>query len=243
MTDERLVTLLKLQSVDVAERGAFCPGDREIAAWFDGDLPDSAHQRLERHLQVCEHCLARIGLLGRLENGDEQRAVPESVLAAAKNIGAGSESKARRPVLAWATAAVLVLAVFTAVTLNRGPADGPPGQAESHVGSTQPARTLRSTAPPDARFGVAVNLPDAPLAPGTTISWSGPADPLRYELSVLSAAGDVVWTEQLATDAWVLSSAAGLAAGTEYYLRVDAVLRDGRILSSPHVPLRTAEQH
>lgn len=241
MTDERLAALLKLGSVDLAERGAFCPGDREIAAYFDSELADAEHHRLERHLHSCAHCLARVGLLGRLEHGGEQRAVPETVLATAKKMRSGSERKRRWRVQAWATAAVLVLALFTAVTFERGRTHLSQEQFESEAAPGEPARTLRSVTAPDSRVGIAVNVPDTPLAPGAAITWTGPTNALHYDLSVLSAAGDVVWTEQLSTDAWIASSAAGLEAETDYYLRVDAVLRDGRILSSAHVPLRTAE--
>ena len=242
MIDEQLAALLKLQSPEVGERGPFCPDDQDVAAYFDCALSDADHSRLERHLQACDYCLARIGLLGRLDGGGAQRAVPEFVLAKAKQITSRTEREGLRHGPVWAVAAALMLVFGAAVTVDRSTVPFSAGEGAIETPSAPSPRSLRGVTAAESRGAIEVRLPEGPLSIGSAIRWTEFADSLRYEVTVLSATGDVVWIEQLAANEWILSQAAGLDAGADYYLRVDAVLRDGQVLSSPHILLQPSER-
>jgi hypothetical protein len=55
MDHQKLTALLHQQNTEISERTPFCPGDHEIAAYFDhnADHPDS--QLSEHHLINCSY--------------------------------------------------------------------------------------------------------------------------------------------------------------------------------------------
>ncbi len=67
MDEQNHKKLLKLQSTELTERTPFCPEDQLIAEYFDGYLPQAEFDRLERHLSDCRFCLARLGVLERID--------------------------------------------------------------------------------------------------------------------------------------------------------------------------------
>ena len=241
MDDHKYTKLLRLQSAELTGSTPFCPEDQQIAEYFDGDLEEAEHIILERHLTDCRFCLARIGLLERLEENPSNKRVPEAVLATAKQMTHQTPERRMRRAPAWAAAAVLVIALFTIVSKNQEPILAP-GVSPSALTSTgQNTRQLRSVNRDAMDLNVLIPAPGAAINPGSLIQWAEVPGNLHYNIFVLSKAGDVLWTQRLKGNEWVLHESLHLAAGSKYYFRVEAQLLDGRSISSKHVAFQVAE--
>jgi hypothetical protein len=242
MDDYNYTELFRLQSAELAGGTPFCPEDQEIAEYFDGDLAQAESTRLERHLADCRFCLARIGILERLEDSRISRRIPEAVLATAKKMA--HRVPGRRPGLApaWAAAAVVVIALFTIVSRNQESIPES-GTASSVAPSTEESsRQLRTVNRVATDLDVLTPAPGADIYPGSLIQWAEVPNNVHYNIFVVSTAGDVLWTERVAGTEWVLQEALHLAAGGEYYFRVEAQLPDGRRVSSKSLAFRVAER-
>ncbi len=242
MDDHKYTDLLRLQSAELTGRTPFCPADHQIAEYFDGDLIDAERIILERHLSDCRFCLARIGLLERLAENHSNKRVPGAVLATAKQMTRQPAQRRLRRAPVWASAAVLVIALFTIVGNNQEPVLEP-GLSPSAVSSTESNnRRLRSVKRDAMELNVLIPAPGADIKPGSMMEWAEVPGNLHYTLYVLSMAGDVLWTERLGGTDWKLIESLQLAAGSNYYFRVEAQLRDGRTVSSKHVVFGIAER-
>lgn len=242
MDDHKYPDLLRLQSAELTGSTPFCPEDQQIAEYFDGDLIDAERIILERHLSDCRFCLARIGLLERLAENRSNQRVPGGVLATAKQMTHQVPVRRLRRAPAWAAAAVLVIGLFTIVSRNQE-AGLEPGVSPSAVASTgQNTRQLRSVNSNAMELNVLIPAPGADLKPGSLIEWAEVPGNLHYNIYVLSMAGDVLWTERLRETDWKLIESLQLAAGSNYYFRVEAQLRDGRTVSSKHVVFGITER-
>ena len=233
--------LLQLQSAELTAPTAFCPDDQVIAEYFDGDLPPAEKDKLGRHLIDCGFCLARIGILERLEQSRGDKRVPEDVLATAKQIT--RITPRRRPAIApaWATAAVVLIALFAIFNIRdlvQEPESIPLVVPSPEVNSRQ----LRNVSPSVTHLKVFTPQPGAGIAPGSLIEWAEIPGNLHYNIFVLSNAGDVLWTQRLAATDWLLDESLQLAADNQYYFRVEALLPDGRNVSSKHVVFQVTER-
>jgi hypothetical protein len=146
---------------------------------------------------------------------------------------------------AWASAAVIVIALFLIISKNQEPVLEP-GASPSAVSSTgKDSRQLRSVNRDAMNLNVLIPAPGADTAagmhPGLPIQWTEIPGNLHYDIYVLSNAGDVLWTQRLISAEWVLPESLQLAAGSTYYFRVEAQLPDGRTVSSKHVVFQVAE--
>jgi hypothetical protein len=239
MDKQNLTKLLRLQSAELMARTPFCPEDQVIAEYFDCDLANAETEKLERHLSDCHFCLARIGVLERLEENSSNKRIPEKVLATAKQLA--HKAPVRRPAMApaWAAAAMVVIALFAIIKGNRGPE---PGISPVVPPIEEYSRQLRNVNRLASDINVLNPLPGAGIAPGSLIEWAAVPGNLHYNISVLSNSGDVLWTERLERTDWVLDESLGLAAGSQYYFRVDALLPDGSSLRSKHVVFQVKER-
>lgn len=243
MDDHKYTDLLRLQSAELTGRTPFCLEDQQIAEYFDGDLIDAERIIMERHLSDCRFCLARIGLLERLAENHSNKRVPGGVLATAKQMTHQAPQRRLRRAPAWAAAAVLVIALFTIVSRNQE-AGLEPGVSPSAAASAgQNTRQLRSMNRDAMELNVLIPAPGADLKPGALIEWAEVPGNLHYNIYVLSMAGDVLWTERLGGTDWKLIESLQLAAGSNYYFRVEAQLRDGRTVSSKHVVFGITERN
>lgn len=234
--------LLRLQATELTGNTPFCPEDQEIAEYFEGDLTESECLKLERHLGDCRFCLARIGILERLEEVRTDTRVPGAVLATAKQMRHTVPARWPGMAPAWATAAAIMITLFTLSSRNQEavPAPGviPPAVSGTEVNSRQ----LRSVRRDITELTVFTPAPGADISPGTLIQWDEIPRNLHYNITVLSYAGDVLWTERLAGTEWVLNDSMNLSTGSKYYFRVDAHLPDGRTVRSKHVAFRLARR-
>lgn len=234
--------LLKLQSAGLTDRTPFCSEDRQLAEYFDGVLADDERHALERHLADCSFCLARVGALGRLESTQTAKRVPEDVLATAKQMTQKGRPRWARQAPAWAAAAVLTLALASMIDRN--------GETVNEQGVVPPAISgvpygvgqLRNVEWAGQKLDVVFPAPDAEVGAGTVIRWSEIPGNTQYNIFILTSEGDVLWTERLAATEWAIAQAPSISAGDTYYFRVEALLSDGRTISSKHRAFRMADQ-
>lgn len=230
--------LLILQSEELTGRTPFCPEDQEIAAYYDGGLNAGRRNALERHLADCRFCRARIGMMERVRTEGDDAPVSEDDLAAAKLLAARAPARRRKPLGRWAAAAVLVLAVTVVLhdrIVNRETAATSPA-----AGTEEAVRQLRSIERSAGRLSVFFDAPTDAVTAGSFVRWAGISDPIHYNVYVLSAQGNVLWTERTVVPEWTFAGDLPLAAGTGYFLRIEAVLSDGGTLSSRHILFQTA---
>ncbi len=241
MNEQDHIDLLQLQTAALTERTRFCPGDQEIAEYFDGDLPQAVHAKFEHHLADCHFCLARIGVLERLENSRANKRVHEEVLATAKQMQRSSPPHRSKIVPAWAAAAVVVIAMFAIISIKEPglPVEIATGEATSIENVREQLRSLNRDA---TVLDIFSPKPGASIGPGSRIQWAEVSGNLHYNIYVLSNTGDVLWTQRLEGTEWALHESLQLAADSTYYFRVEAQLPDGRNLSSRHLSFRIAAQ-
>jgi hypothetical protein len=240
MEDFTHTELLKLQSLELTGRTVFCPEDQQIAEYFDGFPGPAEHEAVTRHLADCRFCLARIGVLGRLQDVRDFDRVPEEALATAKQMALNSPSRQTIATPAWAAAAALVL-VLLAIA-NREPAGGlEPGPGPTAPASIQEEpHQLRSVNRDAKVLEVLAPAPGEALAPGALIRWTAIPGNTHYSVFILSGSGDVLWTERMEANEWLMQDGLQLSAADQYYLRVEASLPDGRTVSSKHRAFRGA---
>jgi len=234
--------LLKLQSAELIQRTPFCPEDQEIAEYFDGEMKEAEILRLESHLTDCHYCLSRIGVLERMEHSRCNKRIPGAVLATAKQMKHKPPRRQLKRAPAWAAAAVVVIALFTVVNRNQEPTLEPGAVSSVALSAEESSRRLRSMKRISTELDVLSPSPGAEMSPGSLIRWAEVPDTLHYNVYVLSKAGDVLWKERLEGTVWAMQDSPQLSAGSEYYLRIEALLPDGRTLSSKHLALKIAEQ-
>jgi hypothetical protein len=242
MDEQNHKKLLQLQSAELTERTPFCPEDQLIAEYFDGGLPHTEFARLERHLSDCRFCLARLGVLERLDQNPGNIRISGNVLASAKQMTRKAPARRVRGAQAWATAAVVVLALFTIVNNGRD-SEPEPGAIPIPVLATEANnRQLRTAGRMASSLNVLHPEPGAGIAAGSLIEWAEVPGNIHYDIFVLSHTGDVLLTERLEGTDWVLDETLHLTAGSKYYFRVEAQLPDGSSVSSQHVNFKVTER-
>jgi len=242
MDDYVHTDLLALQSAELTERTPFCPEDQALAAYFDGQMSDADHLAMERHLADCRHCLACIGMLNRQqEEGDVQR-VPEEALASAKRLTQTAPVRRLKWAPAWAAAAIVLIAVFSIMNSRQAPVPAPGATPAEQTRAAQSSRQLRNIDRSALSLDVLSPAPGEAVTQGSLIRWTEITGNIHYNIFILSNAGDVLWTERLQGTEWVLQESLNLAAGSEYFFRVEAVLPDGGTVSSKHLAFRVADR-
>ena len=231
--------LLILQSAELTGRTPFCPENQVIASYFDGGLGREQRDTLERHLADCRFCLARIGILNRLQTEGDAAPVSEEDLAAAKLLARKAPARNWRRMGQLAAAAVIVLGValvlntrlMTVETPGAGPVSDP----------VESGRQLRSIDRNATRLEVLIDAPSGAVTPGSAVRWAEVSGSIHYNIHVLSADGDVLLTERAQVTEWTLPGELQLNPGSDYFLRIEAVLPDGGTLNSRHIRFKAAE--
>jgi hypothetical protein len=239
MDDLDYTPFSKLQRLPLTDKTPFCPGDQEIAEYFDVHLDRRSRAALVRHLADCRFCQARVGILERLATGVGSRKVPGDALARAKQLPLGRSRRSVRHAPALAAAAVVVLALTLVVGSQREPAPVP---AETPPAAEYGSRELRSLRRSPSGVDLLAPAPGADLRPGSIVRWAKVPGHLHYTIHVLSRTGDVLWTERLEENEWALRDAPQFEPGKDYWFRVEAMLADGRSLTSKHLAFRIARR-
>jgi len=243
MDDHKHIELLTLQAAELTERTPFCPEDQQVAEYFEEQLPEAERDRLERHLADCRFCLARLGMLQRLEQNPIAPRIPEDVLATAKSMRQATVLRSKR-VPAWAAAAVLVVAVGILWHLfpvrEIGPVELP------RIQEAEPSSDLRETRSVDPG-AIGPRFLSPREGPGITsnasiFKWTVVPNSLYYEVRIVSDAGDLLWQERVDGTEWRLPAGLALTPGVEYFVRVDAYLTDAKTLQSDYMLFRPGER-
>lgn len=244
MDDRNPSELLKLQLTALTGRTPFCPEDQQIAEYFDGSLPPREHETLERHLADCRYCLARVGMLQRLEQDPAARRIPENVLVTAKTLRYEPHVRRSRVMPFAAAAAVIVIALGAIYQLLPPSQLGQDALPRMHV--DEPSSSLRETRTIDpAANGPRFLLPSEgmTLAAGENLfRWTPVPDSLYYQVRIVSDVGDLLWQERVDRTEWRLPTGLSLSPGTEYFVRVDAYLTGGKALQSDYLLFRLGER-
>jgi hypothetical protein len=235
--------LLTLQSAGPAERTAFCPEDQVIAEYYDDVLSGAERDTLEHHLADCHFCLARLGMLQRLEYDPVAPRICEDVLATAKALHQG---KMRRPKWAPAFAAAAVLAIALGVMYQLYPVREIGQDALPRTHAVEPSSNLRDTRNIDT-----VAMGPRFLSPGEGVSispaesqftWTAVPTSLYYQVRIVSDSGDLLWQERVEVTEWKLPAGLQLRQGVDYFVRVDAYLTDAKTLQSNYLLFRLGER-
>ena len=243
MDNQKYSDLLTLQAAELTGRTPFCPEDQQIAEYYDDVLDQSERSRLERHLVDCRFCLARLGILQRLEQNPMAPRIPEEVLATAKSMRPGPVSRPKRAP-AWAVAAVLVIAVSVFYQFTSVRDYGQDALPRLHL--NEPSSELRETRSVDPaamrpRFLSPRGGPGI-ASEASVFSWTAVPESLYYEVRIVSDAGDLLWRERVEGTEWRLPGDLALTPGSEYFVRVDAYLTDAKTLQSDYLLFRTGER-
>lgn len=242
MDDHTKPDLLILQAAELTGHTPFCPEDQEIAEYFDGVSTAVERIKLENHLANCRFCLARIGMLQRLQDDPVDQRVPEELLATAK---AMRDGPVRRRTLApaWAAAAMIIIAAGAYSQLARFTPIGLEGLPRTH--ESEPSSGVRETRTiGPATLGPRFLAPDEGLAIASSdgfFRWSAVPNSLYYQLRIVSDEGDLLWQERVDGTEWTLPAGLVLSPGAEYYVRVDAYVAEAKALQSDYLLFRLGE--
>ena len=247
MNHKRIISLLRENASSVPDRTAFCPDDQKIVEYYENHLGEQDRECLQRHLVECGFCRSRLGVLARLSADTADSKVPETLLAGAKQLaGSQSQSSGWRLAPAWASAAVVVLALTMLIGTWPGLWSGPDSAPESlplPLEAADAARQLRNLPPDIVRPQVLSPLDGASIPPaGLQVRWTAMPGALFYDVFVLSDAGDLLVKERLTGTLWKAAQTLTLAPGSEYFVRVEAHLPDASTANSEHVIFKVGER-
>ena len=242
MDDYKHTDLLVLQSAELTGRTPFCPEDQEIATYFDGQMADAERQTMERHLADCRYCLARIGMLNRQQEESDVQRVPEEALASAKRLTQTAPSRRLKWAPAWAAAAVVLIVVFSIMNTRQVPVPASDATSTEQMPSEEISGQLRNIDRSAMSLDVLSPAPGEAVTQGSLIRWAEIPGNIHYNIFILSNAGDVLWTERLQDNQWIMHEALHLTEGDDYFFRVEAILSGGGTVSSKHLTFRVADR-
>jgi hypothetical protein len=236
MDKQKLTALLHQQATEIAERTPFCPGDHEIAAYFDHKPHHPDSEISEHHLANCGYCLARVAVLAQLHKDGDDEQVPESLLATAGQFGHQPRRRLRFA-SAWAVAAVVIITLFTIA--GRGPTFAPDTGVQLLPASPagEDVRQLRNINRSKLAPTILSPIKGANVRPeDLTIRWTSIPGSLYYDIRLVNAEGFMIWQDRIEETELHLPSQLGLIPGDQYFVRVDAYLAEAKSISSRHVP-------
>lgn len=217
-----------------AKRSEPCPDAHMLAVLIEQGASLADRPGLVEHLAACEDCRQLVGALGRM-NDAGLVPVPDELFATAVAVtGAGRPALARRWQMAAAAACLII-----GVGLWRGVVS---------PSNTDTGATAVSSSPPtvDAMRGTGPLEPPRLLEPpadGTVggapivFRWTPVDRAVQYRVQLLSADGDIVWSETTSETSLRFDRALAGGTGLQYYAWVAAQMPEGRRLQSPVVRL------
>jgi hypothetical protein len=237
MDDRKYTELLALQRVELAGGTPFCPEDQEIAEYFEGLIPKNERGRLEHHLVDCRYCLARVGMLSRLEQHQSDRRIPGDVLATAKAMAPAVRGRWQKMAPAWAAAALIVLAIGTLPPLHYTRQIKHESQTSANVvesiGMLRETRNINSAVKGPSFLDPIESLVIVPE--DYLFRWTPVPNSRFYQVRIVSDSGDVLWQERINGTEWKIPAGTQLTPGADYFMRVEAFLADTRSLKSGYL--------
>jgi len=200
--------------------------EADILLFLNDDLPDEQRIKYEKHLADCEDCSKKLADIYRLEErlkSSDPPGVDTESLEKAKKLVDNKENdnhfllSSRR----LSAAAIFLLAAFWAVWLWTGPEHSGP-QEEFRFGSESPVVQLRQ--PGD---GASLSNNNAEL------SWEPVVNSASYRLIIYTESGVKIWSTQFDSTKKNLPGNISLEPETRYLWKVEAIMPDGTVISSP----------
>ena len=178
----------------------------QIAAYVDHEVTLPERERIEAHLATCDECTDEVASVVRTLDTP-----PEPI------------KRARRPpFIAAAGIASALLAGALLIGLLRTQQSGDRVLRDSPAAAGEPA-AVRIVSPVESEV----------VEPGRLeFAWRAVEADAAYNLTVTDEGGDVIWIGSSRDTAIALTSQIALSPGEDYFWYVDAILPDGRTLSS-----------
>ncbi len=253
MQGKGLVHFFKSRLTRNGQRRWNCPRDAQIAAYADCQLAGGAKERVEAHLADCDFCRDQVGYLIRSANSPIPEPPPDSLLDRARKLGEEMPRAGGIAFWQWGkiAAATACLVLVGTIAFRHHPAG--PTTAPSNPQNVLPIQALpqaRPTVPaaiaprPAVRGGInhwiepaLVFPPAGAMVPEGNIDfrWEPVAGTHDYEIKLLTADGDMLWTGITPSSSLRLPADVKLEAGTKYFVQVRANLAEGK--SSQSAPV------
>lgn len=222
-----------------------CLSDGQLASFVEGKMPPAARERVESHLAHCLECRESVALILRSERSPLSD-IPPAWLARVRHLGS-TPAVVGTPRWGWATAMAGLLVAAVAMTFAYRPeqkaivADN--ATPKSAVASAQPVapetdqvRNLpsRSAMPPV----LIVPADGASVSRNLDVRWQALPAAVSYEVRVLDADGDTVWSRQTRDDHLLIPAGVALHKGEKYFLQLSANLPTGKRIHAKAVSFR-----
>jgi fibronectin type III domain protein/putative zinc finger protein len=223
-----------------------CPDEHQLAAYVDQQLIGAERERVESHLAKCDSCLRQVGFLIK-ESQVAAGSAPPSLVDRAKKLD--TEVHTNSP-LGWkwitVAAGIAVIAIGLVIwrearpnteenativaTAQQTPAAVLPDKARSEADMA-----VRSVSPPGSLPQVLSPQPGVIVhASDFIIHWEAIPNVTAYEVRVVTAEGDLVWSTRVHENS-ANAPKQMLRPGLKYFLWVRAFLANGKTEQSEAV--------
>lgn len=216
-----------------AERPSWrCPGETAIAAYVQARLARREKDRLEAHLADCGSCLSHVAALVRAENVRALDPVPDWLLRKAYAMGEESAPRDFAPSLRWAVVGSIALGLTGAFWFYRPDHTSPP------------AETLRTVRGESAAELEILFPPDGEVIPAREIElrWATAEGALFYEVTLVTADGDLVWQTRIEETHARLPAGVRLIPKERYYVWIRAQFSDSGAIKSKTIAFEVSER-
>jgi len=193
---------------DFASRAWNCPKDDAIAAYVDGNVDATERSRVESHLADCAHCRGLVAAVVRMK----ERELPAVPLQLKQRAVGLATPRTRRmqwilwPVVAAGAASVLILTLWTRSPQQVNlPSTTPAATAPTVIAKSESAPALRQpSGQVERNLAASSHLPvlifpqeNNVLTPQRLeFKWKAIPQSRYYEIRVVTADGDLVWSAQ-----------------------------------------------
>jgi Putative zinc-finger len=192
-----------------ASRARNCPKDEAIAAYVDGNVDATARSRVESHLANCAHCRGLVADVMKMKESDSP-AIPLQLKQRAVALAAPRSRRMQWilwPAVAAGAACALIIGLWV-----RGPQEvsvpipsSPTAPAPTVIAKSEPAPALRQpNGEVERSLTASSHLPvlifpqkNNVLTPQQLeFKWKAIPQSRYYEIRVVTADGDLVWSAQ-----------------------------------------------
>lgn len=207
-----------------------CPEETAIAAYVQSRLPPRDKDRLEAHLSDCDFCLSQVASLVRASAAAAVDPVPDWLLRKAQGMGEASGAHGRAAPWRWALAGSAALALTGAIWLYQ-----PSGTETPEL-----ARTVRGESGMPLEI---LNPREGGVVPAGEVEfrWATAERALFYEVSLVTADGDLVWQSRIEETEARLPPEVRLIPKERYYVWIRAQFSEGGAVKSKTIAFEVSE--
>ena len=213
-----------------------CPEETAIAAYVQCRLSRRDKDRLEAHLSDCVFCLSHVASLVRAQEITAFDPVPDWLLRKAQAMGVENGAHGRAASLRWAVAGSVALALTGALWFY------PPSGTEDPLGGTSPSevRIVRG----ESGMPLEILYPqEGGVVPAGDVEfrWATAESALFYEVSLVTADGDLVWQSRIEQTQVRLPPEVRLIPKEKYYVWIRAQFSEGGAVKSKTIAFEVSE--